>query len=305
MVPAGYATKGIPTYFSLIIPDTVFFLSAGQYFLLILLYIGWALIISLLKNKGINQWKALRKFCKGVFQRRIRFGAIQESLWYCYMSFVFFGLYQLKDLSVAGSWSYANILVSILCWLACVMLTVWVIYLSLKYKEDMTKVPKKHAFILGEDSHIPFEMPLRHVRKLLFCIFLVLGLLEMQIIAMIGCNFLVLAYYLFYKPAKSRFSNWTNILIELCYIALEVSILLYNNELDPTTELKLQYGTAMIGLSTTALLLAVVWLVWQFMLFLYDFKFVRDIIEETKLANQIHPEEDNLKVEFDRQYEKD
>jgi hypothetical protein len=61
----------------------------------------------------------------------------------------------------------------------------------------------------------------------------------------------------------------------------------------------------MVGLSTTALLLAVVWLVWQFMLFLYDFKFVRDIIEETKLANQIHPEEDNLKVEFDRQYEKD
>lgn len=47
------------------------------------------------------------------------------------------------------------------------------------------------------------------------------------------------------------------------------------------------------------------WLVWQFLLFLYDFKFIRDIIEETKLANQIHPEEDNLKVQLDRQYEKD
>lgn len=41
------------------------------------------------------------------------------------------------------------------------------------------------------------------------------------------------------------------------------------------------------------------------MLFLYEFKFVRDIIEETKLANQIYPEEDNLKIELDKQYEKD
>lgn len=38
---------------------------------------------------------------------------------------------------------------------------------------------------------------------------------------------------------------------------------------------------------------------------MYDFKFIRDIIEETKLANQIYPEEDNLKIELDKQYEKD
>jgi hypothetical protein len=61
----------------------------------------------------------------------------------------------------------------------------------------------------------------------------------------------------------------------------------------------------MMAFCICALLLVVIWLVWQFLLFLYDFKFVRDIIEETKLANQIHPEEDNLKVELDRQYEKD
>lgn len=122
---------------------------------------------------------------------------------------------------------------------------------------------------------------------------------------MIGGNAMVLAYYLFYKPAKSRFSNWVNILIELSYIGMETTILLYNNEVSPDTELKLQYGTAMMALSLCALMLAVIWLVWQFLLFLYEFKFVRDIIEETKLANQIHPEDDNLKVEFDRQYEKD
>lgn len=52
----------------------------------------------------------------------------------------------------------------------------------------------------------------------------------------------------------------------------------------------------MMAFSISALMLIVIWLVWQFLLFLYDFKFVRDVIEETKLANQIYPEEDNLKV---------
>jgi hypothetical protein len=52
----------------------------------------------------------------------------------------------------------------------------------------------------------------------------------------------------------------------------------------------------MIAISSTAILLVLIWMVWQFMIFMYDFKFVRDIIEETKLANQIYPEEDDLKV---------
>ena len=61
----------------------------------------------------------------------------------------------------------------------------------------------------------------------------------------------------------------------------------------------------MLAFSITALLLIIVWMVWQFMLFLYDFKFVRDIVEETKLAIQIHPDEDNLKLDFEREYGKD
>lgn len=39
------------------------------------------------------------------------------------------------------------------------------------------------------------------------------------------------------------------------------------------------YGTAMMAFSLIALMLVVLWLVWQFLLFLYDFKFVRDVIE--------------------------
>lgn len=213
LVPSTYKSATTPVYYTQMVTDATFFLSSGQYFMIIIFYIAWATIIALLKNKGINKYRRLRKFAKGVFERRIRFGAINECLWFCYISFVFFGFWQLKDLSTSGSWSVANIIVSIVSWMCCMILTTWVIYLSLKFKDRISEVPKKYAFILGEDSHIPFEMPLRFIRKLLFCIFLVVAYIETQIIAMIGANFLVLAYYLFFKPAKSRFSNWVNILI--------------------------------------------------------------------------------------------
>lgn len=52
----------------------------------------------------------------------------------------------------------------------------------------------------------------------------------------------------------------------------------------------------MIAFTGVALITILIWLIWQFLVFLYDFKFIRDIIEETKIANKIHPEEDNLKV---------
>lgn len=56
----------------------------------------------------------------------------------------------------------------------------------------------------------------------------------------------------------------------------------------------------MIAFAAIAILAVAIWMIWQFLLFLYDFKFIRDIIEETKIANKIHPEEDNLKIELER-----
>ncbi len=61
----------------------------------------------------------------------------------------------------------------------------------------------------------------------------------------------------------------------------------------------------MIAFSCMALIFIAIWMVWQFLLFLYEFKFIREIVEETKLANKIYPEEDNLKVELDKEYQRD
>ena len=155
-IPDNYSSSATPTTFVLAITDTTFLISCGHYFLILAFYALWATAVAFFKNKGLNKWDKLRRFCRNVFQRRIRFGAVNESFWFCYISFVFFGFWQLRDLNTTTGWNIGNLIVAFLCLLICVFITCWVVYLSLKYRNDVTKVPKKHQFILGEDSHIPF-----------------------------------------------------------------------------------------------------------------------------------------------------
>lgn len=305
MIPSTYASALTPQKYKPAITDTTFFISSGHYFLVIAFYVAWALVIALLKSKQINRFKKLRRFARGVYENRIRFGAINECIWYCFMTFTLFGLWQLYDREFPYTWNYPNFAVAILCSLMCLAMAGWVIHLSLSYRHNFADLPKKYHFILGDDSHLPYQMPLRYIRKLLVCLFLLTGMIELQVVGMIAANFLVLAFYAIYRPSKSTFNNIINIVIELCYIGLELAIIFYVNEFDIDTEGKLEYGVGMIALSALALVAILVWLIWQFLQFLYDFKFIRDIVEETKIANKIYPEEDNLKIEFDREYNKD
>lgn len=63
-------------------------------------------------------------------------------------------------------------------------------------------------------------MPLRYVRKILLCLFLFSSIIELEVVGMIAANFIILAFYVIYRPSKSRFNNIVNILIELSYIGL-------------------------------------------------------------------------------------
>lgn len=67
MVPPSYTSITTPTYFVKFITDTTFFVSSGQYMMVLIIYASFAILISLLKNKGINKFRKLRKFAKGVF----------------------------------------------------------------------------------------------------------------------------------------------------------------------------------------------------------------------------------------------
>ena len=88
------------------------------------------------------------------------------------MTFVLFGLWQFYDMEIYGRWSYGNIGLAIVSFGGCIAVTGWVTYLILKYRNDFEGVPKKFAFILGDESYLPYQMPLRYIRKLVFCFFL-------------------------------------------------------------------------------------------------------------------------------------
>lgn len=220
MIPSTFASPATPQKFKQAITDTTFFISSGHYFLVIAFYIGWAMLIVLLKNKQINRFKKLRRFAASVYENRIRFGVINECIWYCFMTFVLFGFWQFYDITFPYKWSYANFAVAMLCILICLFMVGWVIHLTLKNRHNIEAVPKKYSFILGDESSIPYQMPLRYIRKLLFCLFLFSAMIELQVVGMIAANFLMLAFYVIYRPAKNKFNNLANIIVELSYIGL-------------------------------------------------------------------------------------
>jgi hypothetical protein len=66
------------------------------------------------------------------------------------MTFVTFGLWQLKDFSTPYNWSYANHVIAMLSLVICILLVIWNIYLSVSYRKEMDKVPIKYNFIVGD-----------------------------------------------------------------------------------------------------------------------------------------------------------
>lgn len=305
-MPSTFRSPATPYKFEEAITDTTFFVSAGHYYFVIIFYVAWAGVVLLLKTKKINsRFRKVRKLCQSAWVNRIKYGAINECIWLCFMTFTLFSLWQFYDLEMHYRWSSANLAFALLSLGACVATAGWVLHLALKSRKEFENVPKKFAFILGDESHLPYQMPLRYIRKLLLCFFLFTAMIELQLVGMISANFLILSFYCIYRPSKSAFTNYANIIIESCYIIIEMLVLCYINDFNLTTSKKIVYGKAMIAFSAIAILMVSLWMVWQFITFLYDFKCIRDLVEQSKVTSKVHPDEDNLRVDMERDYGKD
>ena len=303
VVPSDWVSTATPLQYKIVVGEITFMVSAGHYITLLIIYLVIGLLISLFKEKLCKCCERVRIFAKRQYLNRVKYGLVNEYVWFCFMTFGFFSMFQMKDLKPTAPWQYGNLVLSFLAFLLFIGFPALVIAKALKYRKDMSKVPKKFAFIQGDQSFIPYQIPFRYFRKMLLCVFLVIGTIEIQVPAMIASNFLVFAFYLFFKPSKSTFTNWINILVEVCYLGMEVMLLIFANDNGMTTDTKLTYGKGMIAFALIAILLALIWTVWQFLLFLYEWKFIRDIILEAQIANKVYPEQDNLKVEFEKDAE--
>ena len=76
IVPTDFNSVTAPLHFGQAVEDVVFFMSCGHYFLIIAFYVAWALLVVVLKNRTLNRFNRLRRFMRGVYNRRIRFGAV-------------------------------------------------------------------------------------------------------------------------------------------------------------------------------------------------------------------------------------
>ena len=136
MIPSTFVSPATPQKFKVAIVDTTFFISAGQYFLVIAFYVAWTLCITLLKNRKLNRFRKLRRFAQGVYENRIRFGVVNECIWFCFMTFLLFGLWQFYDITFPYTWSYANFAVAMACILICFGMMIWVIHLTLSHRTN-------------------------------------------------------------------------------------------------------------------------------------------------------------------------
>jgi hypothetical protein len=220
VVPQNFSSIATPLQYKTVIGDITFMVSAGQYFTLLIIYLGIGLVFAILKEKLCKCCERIRIFAKRQYLIRFKYGSVNEFVWFSFMTFGFFSMFQMKDLKPTQPWQYGNLVLSFLCFVLFIGFPLFVIINALKYRKDMSKVPRKFAFIQGDQSFIPYQIPFRYFRKMLLCIFLVVGTIEIQVPAMIASNFLIFAFYLFFKPSKSSFTNWINILIEVCYLGL-------------------------------------------------------------------------------------
>lgn len=175
VVPSSWASDATPLQYKTTIKEITFMISVGHYFTLLLIYLGVGLVFAILKEKVFKCCDKLRVFAKKQYLTRFKYGAVNEFVWFCFMSIGFFSMFQMKDLKPSQPWQYGNLVMSFICFLVFLGFPVFVIYHSLKHRKNMDKVPRKFAFIKGDQSFIPYQIPLRYFRKVMLCCFLVIG----------------------------------------------------------------------------------------------------------------------------------
>ena len=208
----------------------------------------------------------------------MRYSIIHDAFWVCYLYAVFISLLQFKIGGFSSTNAILNMMLSILVLTVFVAFTGLVIYLGVKYRHKVDKIPKKYSFLMMEPSAHPFEMPLRYIRKLLFCLGLLLPDVQTQGMALLATNILFLCFFGCYKPAKSPLTNKIVIVLELGLILLISLFLAYDKTVDKTIATQQGYAIAMVTVAVIIILIALVWSFYRLML----------VIKETETWKKIY-----------------
>ena len=97
-----------------------------------------------------------------------------------------------------------------------------------------------------EPSAYPLELPMRYLRKLLFCLALLLTSVQTQGMVLLATNILFLSFFGCYKPAKAPLTNKVVISLEIGLILLISLFLGYDKLTTKDITNQLGFSIAMV-----------------------------------------------------------
>ena len=107
------------------------------------------------------------------------------------------------------------------------------------------------------------EMPLRYIRKLLFCAALVVPYPDAQSMLLVFISLMFLLYLLCYMPAESKLTNIMNICIEGSYLTLAGMIYGYDKLKEKNMEEQNGFAISMIVIICLMLLAVLAWVIYR------------------------------------------
>jgi hypothetical protein len=139
-----------------------------------------------------------------------------------------------------------NMFLAIVTFLIFTFFTIWIFRLGIKYRKEPEKIPKKYSFLMMEPSAYPLELPMRYLRKLLFCLALLLTSVQTQGMVLLATNILFLSFFGCYKPAKAPLTNKVVISLEIGLILLISLFLGYDKLTTKDITNQLGFSIAMV-----------------------------------------------------------
>lgn len=113
--------------------------------------IGFAVVVYLLfmilSSKKILSNKTIRQGAKKIKKYRLKYGIINDAIWFVYLYAIFMAMLQFGQVSVKTTWDIINIVFAAIVFVLLLVYTVFMIYLGNKYKDPSTKLPTKWSFL--------------------------------------------------------------------------------------------------------------------------------------------------------------
>jgi hypothetical protein len=203
-------------------------------------------LVGFLSSKRFISNKAVRKLFKRIRKRRMRFSIIHDAFWACYLYAMFVSMLQFKMGDFSSTNAILNMFLAIVTFLIFTFFTIWIFRLGIKYRKEPEKIPKKYSFLMMEPSAYPLELPMRYLRKLLFCLALLLTSVQTQGMVLLATNILFLSFFGCYKPAKAPLTNKVVISLEIGLILLISLFLGYDKLTTKDITNQLGFSIAMV-----------------------------------------------------------